>query len=105
MRAKTTTPRTALASGRGNSEEYLKANYEKYITTTIERDLFQEEKICRQALFEIQKNLDQWFRGDKFYNPALGRNDGEFFASAVEIIVNTAMRDGAGRNFKSREVI
>ena len=105
MNPKNITPRTALASGRGKSGEQIKANYESYFTTIFNRDQFQEEKVCRQALVEIQKNLDQWFCGDKFYNPALGRNDGEFFASEVEIIVVTAMRDGAGRNFKSREDI
>ena len=52
------------------------------------------KKIYREALDEIRKNLDEWYRGDKFL--CLGHNDGDFLASAVEAIVATAMDEGGG---------
>ena len=105
-----TTPRTALASGRGKSEDLLKANYEKanyenHFTTNLKHDLFQEKKVYRQALDEIRENLDEWFRGGKFFNSGLGRNDGEFLASEIKNIVGTAMGEDGDGNSKIWEVI
>lgn len=42
MRLKTKTPRTALASGRGKSEEILKANYKNDYTRRLDLELLKK---------------------------------------------------------------
>ena len=54
------------------------------------------EKIYREALTKIRENLDEWYRGDKFFNSGLGHNDGKFLVSEVELIVGIAMDEGGG---------
>ena len=54
------------------------------------------ERVCFQALVEIRKNLDEWYRGDKFL--CLGQNDGDFLANEVEVIVAVAMDEDGGAN-------
>lgn len=56
------------------------------------------KKIYREALDEIRKNQDQWYRGDKFLDQDLGRNDGDFLANEIEIIIHTAMDKGGVDN-------
>jgi hypothetical protein len=52
------------------------------------------EKIYRDTIIKIRKNLDQWFRGDKFYDPKEYGNDGDHFVDEVEYLVAEAMDKG-----------
>jgi hypothetical protein len=57
MRVKTTMPRTALASGRGKSEELLKANYKSYYNKKYDPSIL--KRIVAQELKPILSGLAQ----------------------------------------------
>ena len=68
----------------------------RYMNVPTKLPVEAREKIYREALTKIRENLDEWYRGDKFFNSGLGHNDGKFLVSEVELIVGIAMDEGGG---------